>query len=336
MRAYAPIAKRQQGADRLAYNEDDLRRILWQAVDPNFKETRPATIRLGADIILTRPIRLYPGQYNVTIDGGRRFGIIQSPKFERQIAVISTLNCVFYVPDGTISDISLENLFVRFDVDFFNATVIPAVFYIDQTTIFEDLVVNNCGITNGSFFCALFKSSSGTGGTFKSASVYIDDENQLFVPAGTSGSSFTGKLSPKPEVEKTYENSVLITCRDGTGFGVRAIPELSLETNGAFRMHPASVTLAGTDPVLTVGDRSAFEITIDNATATGDMDMTAGYSGQIVVLYFTNTATSLTLGDFGNIDVNKNHNSKKPLQNETVTFMWLGGKWRELARSENL
>jgi hypothetical protein len=335
MRAYAPIAKRQQGADRLAYNEDDLRRILWQAVDPNFTETRPATIRLGADIVLTRPIKLYPGQYNITIDGGRQFGIIQSPKFERQVAVISTLNCVFYVPDGVISDISLENLYIRFDVDFYNATVIPAVFIVDQTTVFKDLVVNNCSITNGLFTCSLFKSSSGTGGTFESASVYIDDENQLFVPAGTGGALFTGKLSVRPEIESTYKNSTLITHRNDIGFGVRAIPQLSLETNGAFRMHPASITLAGTDPVLTVGDRSVFEITIDNATATGDMDMTAGKDGQIVVLYFTNTATTLKLGDYGNIDVNKNYTSKKPLQDETVTFIWLASKWREIARSEN-
>ena len=100
-------------------------------------------------------------------------------------------------------------------------------------------------------------------------------------------------------------------------------------------MRPASVTLAGTDPVLTVGDRSVFEITIDNATATGDMDMTAGKDGQIVVLYFTNTATTLKLDDYGNIDVNKNYTSKKPLQDETVTFIWLSSKWREIARSEN-
>jgi hypothetical protein len=110
---------------------------------------------------------------------------------------------------------------------------------------------------------------------------------------------------------------------------------LAVDIGGGMRMRPASVTLAGANPVLTVGDRSVFEITIDNATATGDMDMTAGEDGQIVVLYFINTATNMRLSDYGNIDVNKNHSSKHPLQDETVTFIWLSSKWREIARSEN-
>jgi hypothetical protein len=59
-RAYPAISSRQQGADRLVYNETDLRTVLWQAVDPAFEGERPSTIRLAADIYLTKPIELGP------------------------------------------------------------------------------------------------------------------------------------------------------------------------------------------------------------------------------------------------------------------------------------
>lgn len=329
MRAYAPIAKRQQGADRLAYNEDDLRRILWQAVDPNFSGTRPATIRLGADIILTRPIKLYPGQYNVTIDGGRQFGIKEARSFAG--------NGMFQLSDGHTSNFSIINC--SFDMpttrDIFDCTSAASV---------SDFSVLNCNVSTGFPSARLFSS----GITAVDVIAELDSVSSFSV--GPSGMVFTGKLrfgsdtgtfpiTPVLFDVEYYEQRPVASVvgllgNVGAGFGT-AGPLLSVDIDGGMRMRPASVTLADANPVLTVGDRSVFEITIDNATATGDMDMTAGKTGQIVVLYFLNTATNMRLSDYGNIDVNKNHSSKHPLKDETVTFIWLSSKWREIARSEN-
>jgi len=71
LRAYPPIADRQQGADRLVYNEDDLRSVLGEALT----DGSVSTIRLGADITPTRSFVL-SGNYGVTIDGGSRYGFV--------------------------------------------------------------------------------------------------------------------------------------------------------------------------------------------------------------------------------------------------------------------
>jgi hypothetical protein len=315
MRAYAPIVKRQQGADRLAYNEDDLRRILWQAVDPNFSGTRPATIRLGADIILTRPIKLYPGQYNVTIDGGRQFGFKEARNF---------------VGNGLFEFDSVSTSDIAFIDTSFHVPTVQNLFLCSASTVIDDLSIENCNITGNTSTLFIFS----VGLTLTDSKLHFDNLS-LNVFFSSTPATFTGSLRFS-YIEAIYNQSHPIITRtaNGVSFGVEG-PQLAVDIGGGMRMRPASVTLAGANPVLTVGDRSVFEITIDNATATGDMDMTAGEDGQIVVLYFINTATNMRLSDYGNIDVNKNHSSKHPLQDETVTFIWLSSKWREIARSEN-
>lgn len=73
MRTYPPIVDRQQGADRLVFNENDLRTVLGQAL----VDGSVSTIRLGADIIASTSFVL-AGTYDVVIDGGQRYGFLAS------------------------------------------------------------------------------------------------------------------------------------------------------------------------------------------------------------------------------------------------------------------
>ena len=311
-RAYPAISSRQQGADRLVYNETDLRAVLWQAVDPAFEGERPSTIRLAADIYLTKPIELGAYQYNVSIEGGGKFAIAEGSTF------VGTY--LFGLPDGTIEDVSFVGCI-------FECSTLLKIFGGSALTIFNDLQMLECNIAvpaGGVIF--------GEPITLNNAEINFDDQSAFGIGPGVS---LVGTVSFGPYLYQ-YENTRVNFSRSAIGVGCgTAIPRLSLDVDGGFRVRPASVTLQDANPSITVGDRTTFQITIDNATATGDIQLTDGYVGQILILYFTNTATSLRLSDGANIDTNKNYHSKHPLQHETVTFIWLNGKWREMARSEN-
>jgi hypothetical protein len=71
LRRYDPNAQRQQRADRLVYDEVELRQVLGEAL----LSGTAATIRLGGNIILTSSIVL-AGEYEVVIDGADRFGFV--------------------------------------------------------------------------------------------------------------------------------------------------------------------------------------------------------------------------------------------------------------------
>ena len=316
-RAYPAISSRQQGADRLVYNETDLRTVLWQAVDPAFEGERPSTIRLAADIYLTKPIELGAYQYNVSIEGGGKFAIAEGSAFVGSY--------LFGLPSGGISD-----------VDFIGVTFVTEnvalLFNGSSSTAVEDFIFEECALEIGVSLMMFHQDAVIT-------STRIDFDNDppahsFVVQAGGTG-TFTGVLSIGPYLSQ-YELSTPIFHRTSTGVGCKEEnPLLALEVNGGFSVKPASVTLQGANPSITVGDRTAFNIAIDNATATGTMTLTAGQTGQIVVLYFQDTASHMVVNDTSTMNVGKTYHSKKPTQDETISFIYINGKWQELCRSEN-
>jgi hypothetical protein len=79
-----------------------------------------------------------------------------------------------------------------------------------------------------------------------------------------------------------------------------------------------------------------------DATASGYIQMRVGYTGQIVVLKFETVSGTAQLHDItgataplADIHVDKNHKNKVPGNHELVTFIYGGGEWSEMARSEN-
>ena len=329
VRAYGSIASRQQGADRLAFSEDDFRRILAQAIDPNYTGVRPSTIRLGADIVLSRPISLNPAQYNVTIDGGRRFGIRESRAY--------TSASFFILSEGQTSDIEFVGII-------FNAPTVANIFgYTGSAASINvvDISLINCNVIGSGI--QMF----GGAITAFDVNIHLDDAATFAIGPVAN---FTGVLQVSSFLEYKYYEKRPIIARNNLGVGFGTTGALrSVDINGAIRTRPEAVTLAGANPVLEsvdttygVGDRTFFNITVDNATATGTMQLKPGYDGQIIILYFANSSTTMVVDDvlspgsgLSVIDVNKNHTSKKPVHHETITFIYVDSRWVEVCRSEN-
>jgi len=253
-RAYPAISSRQQGADRLVYGEEDLRRVLWQAVDPNFEGERPSTIRLGADIYLTRPIELGAYQYNVSIEGGGRFAIAEGSTF------VGTY--LFGLPSGSISDVDFVG--VAFATD-----NVALLFGGDSSTAVSDFIFGECSLDLG-VSLMMFQQDI----VITSTRIDFDDEpaaHSFVVQVGGTG-TFTGVLSIGPYLAQ-YELSTPIFHRTENGVGCKEEnPLLALEVNGGFSVKSASVTLQNANPSIVVGDRTTFNIYIDNATAKRNND----------------------------------------------------------------
>lgn len=319
-RAYPAISSRQQGADRLVYNETDLRTVLWQAVDPKFEGVRPSTIRLAADIYLTKPIELGAYQYNVSIEGAGKFAIAESQSFSGTY--------LFGLPDGTISDIDFSAIKIEL-------ITVALLFSGSSLSTVRDFGFQECSLTLG-LPTQMFHQDVDVLSTIVDLDDYPPAHSFILGPGIFGGSgTFTGIFSVGSHLSQ-WESLVPIFVRNDVGVGCRTDnPALALDVDGGFAVRQTSVTLENLNPLITVGNRTTIQISINNATATGDIQLTNGTAGQVLILYFTNTSSSLRLSDGGNIDTNKNHHSKLPLAHETVTFIWLNGKWREIARSEN-
>lgn len=323
LRAYGPINTRQQGADRLVMNEDDLRRVLWQAVDPNYTGVRPSTIRLGTNIRLSRPIELKAAQYNVTIDGGLRFAIEEAPGFQPK-------NSGFFVLEtGQTSDLVFSNLL-------FSILTVDNIFVCDTSTTVNDINIINCSLDGYVGSVSMFSQPI----TATDVKVLLDEAAAFSV--GPSGTIFTGTLQLASYLEFNYFNTRPILSRNNVGVGCGTTgPLLSLDVNGGLRLRPFTVTLGGADPTIDVGDKTTFQIFFDG-TESGTLQLTSSYTGHVIVLYFAQASSNMVVDNVLSpaagkaiIDVNKNNNSKHPTIHETITFMYINGRWVELCRSEN-
>ena len=327
-RAYPAISSRQQGADRLVYGEEDLRRVLWQAVDPNFEGERPSTIRLGADIYLTRPIELGAYDYSVTIDGAGKYKIAHSAEY--------THGYMFGLPplaDGTIYNVTFSG--VEFSLKIAND-----IFGGDRSSKVHDFNVHECTVTSETFSVPAFSFVFDSTVNATSSNIQFDEFSGISLGASRFSGLYEAGGLDGIHVGPTlyhYRDSQLIFSRTpgGVRCGTGNTSELSLRVDGGAKVIPHAVTLSGNNPIVTVGNRSCFDITIDDATATGTMTLTAGQVGQIVVLYFQNTATHMVVDDTSTMNVGKTYHAKRPKQDETISFIYINGKWQELCRSEN-
>jgi len=327
-RAYNARSSRQQGADRLVYNETDLRTVLWQAVDPRYEGERPSTIRLAADIYLTKPIELGAYDYNVTIDGAGRYSMGHAAGYTHGYLIgLPSLG------DGTLSNMTFNGVifFLRIANDIFgdgtNATV-------------HDFNIHECNVVSDSLTVPSLSKVFDSTVNATSSNIQFDEFSGISLGTARFSGLFEAGGLDGVHVGPTlyhYRDSNLIFSRSSSGVrcGTGNTSELSLRVDGGVKIIPHSITLSGNNPSIDVGNKSCFNITIDNATATGTMTMTAGQAGQIVVLYFVNSATHMNIDDTLTMNVGKNYHAKKPTQDETISFIYINGKWQELCRSEN-
>lgn len=97
-RIYPAISGRQQDADRLVYDEGDLRRTLAEAA----RTRSVATIRLASDIFLTRPISLQGVSYALVVDGGNQYALRTTVGWADAFLVD--------IGNLSVSDITFQNL----------------------------------------------------------------------------------------------------------------------------------------------------------------------------------------------------------------------------------
>lgn len=318
-RAYNARSSRQQGADRLVYNETDLRTVLWQAVDPSYEGERPSTIRLAADIYLTKPIELGAYQYNVTIEGSGRFAIAEGGTFSGSY--------LFGLPDGNISDI-----------DFIGVTLsissVGLMFGGSSLTVVEDFIFEECAVEVG-----VPSSMFASGISISSTRLDLDNlpVSPTMVLQAPGAGTFSGVFSHGNILSHIYQDRIVLDVGNiGVGCGGGAL--LSLDVDGGVRVRNELLTLKNADPLITPGDRTFITIIIDNTApdnATGTIQIAAGKTGQLLILHFLNASSSVVLDNTATVNVNKNNHAKKPTTDETVTFIYSNGKWQELCRSEN-
>lgn len=329
-RAYPAISSRQQGADRLVYNETDLRTVLWQAVDPAFEGERPSTIRLAADIYLTKPIELGAYDYNVTIEGAGKYKIAHSAEY--------THGYVFGLPplaDGTIYNVTFSG--VEFSLKIAND-----IFGGDRSSKVHDFNVHECTVTSDSL--TVPSSSSVFDSTVNATSFNIQFDEFSGISLGTarfSGLFEAGGLDGV-HVGPTlyhYKDSELIFSRSSSGVVCGSgATDMSLTVDGGVEITPPDIlTLTGSNPNITVGNESV--IILSDGGASGQATIADGKgSGHILLLTFNGTgAHGYQIHSNPTIKLHSNFN---PSGNDTLLLVWIEFNstdkyWLEISRSHN-
>lgn len=333
-RAYNARSSRQQGADRLVYNETDLRTVLWQAVDPSYEGERPSTIRLAADIYLTKPIELGAYQYNVTIEGSDKYSIAHVKNYSGD-------EYLFGLPSGAISNLTFDGITFEVAGQLYSifggnrgGTVSELALYdcftVNQnfayaTAVFDSTVnARGCDINAAAAFGFMFLGGSTFGGTITYATPLLGG-TPTFEQKSTFGDIFSRGVSG-------------VVCGNGaTG--------ISLTVDGGLKTVPNnSITLSGADPAIQVGNRTHFVLDVASS-ASGNLNLSHGQEGQIIILLFNvSVAHSLVLTDLsttsapnplpGYAEIHTTKKNHGILNHDIVTFIYHNGEWCEMARGE--
>lgn len=330
IRAYPSLIGAQQDADRLVHDEEEFRRVLWQAVDPNFTGVRPSTIRLAADIVLASPVALGSYAYNVVIDGGGRFGFVRQDG--------ASFDHYFDAGDHQVSDLVFRGVSFA-DLGFGGAIIMAS----SSAATLERL---------GCIDCTLSNNLLGTRSTLPTARAIIYDNRQAeggvgmdFAGEARIGSFLWQRYSDEGDelglglgtawvrgaVEGTLSGGgSRVTANPG---GVEVIGGAAIE--GKLRFVPSPTTLSGVGPTLTPTNVTFVPVTVD-ATASGTITIAAGASGQLLVLTFpTVDGTAKFVDGAGNF--RSAAGDYTPVVDGSLTLIYdaTSAVWRELARTPN-
>lgn len=299
--------------------------MLWQAVDPDFEGERPSTIRLAADIYLTRPIELGAYQYNVIIEGGDRYSIAHAdgytgPGYLFGIAPDTTRNITFvgitfkvsgqlqsiFGGDngGTVREFALYDCFTR------------NVNFAYTTKVFDSTInARGCDINAPAAF-GLFSLGAATfGGTITYDTPTLGG-SAAFAQKSTFGDIF-------------YRGVSGVVCGSGA-------TDISLTVDGGVKITPSTLTLTGSSPNIPVGNES-FIILSDGGTSGHATISNGKGTGHILLLSFTGGT-----GSHG-YQIHKRHSGSNiklhsnfhPSDDDTLLLVWANGAWLEISRSHN-
>jgi len=336
-RAYPAISSRQQGADRLVYSEDDLRRVLWQAVDPTFEGERPSTIRLAADIYLSRPIELGAYDYNVTIDGAGRHRLGHAAGYTHGYLIgLPALG------NGTLSNMTFNGVifFLRIANDLFgdgtNATI-------------HDFNIHECTVVSDSLTVPSLSKVFDSTVNATSSNIQFDEFSGISLGTARFSGLFEAGGLDGVHVGPTlyhYKDSDLIFSRSSSGVVCGdGATSMSLTVDGGLRTVPDdSITLSGLDPAVQVGNRTHFVLEVASS-ASGELNLSHGQEGQIIILLFNvSVSHSLVLTDLstttaphprtGYAEIHTTKKNHSILNHDIVTFIYHDGEWCEMARGE--
>ena len=321
-RAYPAISSRQQGADRLVYNETDLRTVLWQAVDPAFEGERPSTIRLAADIYLTKPIELGAYQYNVSIEGGDKYSIAHADGY-------TGLGYLFGIASGTTSNVTFDG--ITFKV----SGQLQSIFGGDNGGLVSEFALYDCFTENVNFAYTtkVFDSTINARGCDINAAAAL---GVFSLGAATFGGTIT-YATPALGGTATFEQKS--TFGDIFSRGVSGVvcgsgaTDMSLTVDGGVEITPNTLTLTGLDPNITVGNES-FIILTDSGTSGHATISNGKDTGHILLLSFTGAGGSHGYQIHSNATI-KLHSSFHPSDDDTLLLVWANGAWLEISRSHN-
>lgn len=300
-------------ADRLVFDERDL----WQALN----DEQVATIRLGGDIILTRAMQL-SGAYNKVIEGGGK----------HRIAPVrgGSIDAAFTLDDAAVSDLTFRG--VVFDM-------LGAVFSATGTSSLDRVSLDGCSIKDTTGDLSLITLLDGPGPfAWDDSTITIRSTAAAAVALGNA--TFSGTLNSSSELVSTYVAGAQKLSVDSNGLvvggAVGTTAQVSLDVHGALAVRQSSVTLSGANPALTVGDLSYIAYNLD-ATTSGTISIGlppgAAAPGQLLYLRCVANAGSAQFVDgSGRFEGSAN---LTPGAQDTLTLLWDGTSWVELARSNN-
>lgn len=351
-RAYGAIPGRQQDADRLVVTEHELLTVLQQALADN---ARVATIRLGANIVLSRPVGL-SGTYNVVVDGGGRYGFSVPAAFTgtelftassslsnilfRDIAFAgpagpafagaTLLRLVGFAASGVLSNVSFERCIfsriLRVAACDSGSIIWRASELIDL--VFGGLALGNFpNVATAQFERCIFQRLYGRVGSPASTRlVGIDDisgsVNNVAIEAGPL--SVSGSASLLFGTSPVSQLGALALADGLTLGGAVTGPELRFSPNSVQSLSTANPSIA------TIGF-SLINFTFA-AGSSGTATLANGTEGQIAILRCLGNITGISLGDTTTVRL---AGAWTPGTSGMLTLVYSGGVWLELSRSAN-
>lgn len=308
-RAYEPGVDRREGADRLVYDEEDFRAVLGSVA----LGEDVATIRLGADIILSRPVRLGSIEYDLVVEGGGRWGFK---------AADASVTCFFEVNTEQVSDLAFSR--VRFIGD---GTTPAAIFHAAGAPASLERVSFDRAALEG---ITQVIAADAAGVVWRDSALTFEED----AGAAVGPVTFTGVVALSDGTTSYFvaSESVLSITAAGLGVGGVDAPQGGFELGSALLLTPRSVTIQSTGATLTPGDRTYLRVTHTSA-AGGNITIAPGVAGQLLVLEFVSVAGTASYADgIGNLVLASGFT---PTAGDTLTLIFNGTSWVELSRSVN-
>ena len=352
VRAYLPVVDAQQSADRLVRDEDELRQALWDAINPNRKGSKPSTIRLGANITLTRPIQL-SGKYDVIIEGGGRYSI----GIREQDPATGGLSAFpYFESENGFSSFTVRNVSFLRNIGS-GSFPLPGVFNIGS--VVDGLTIDNCTYTPEPTLPGLgtwVRSTSSSAklnrvfistpsltdinSTYGSAppwTGYIENEaiSEWVKSVSTSGSAISRLRLAQNQMTAFFDGDILLSSNNaGSTLSTLFVGQDGVGIVGPLFSSPEVKTLSGVDPEIDY-DQSDFAVITLDATTSGDIEIqspssTAALGKVLEILFLANNGTAkLTNGVYGF----RGNGDFTPVAGSTIRLRSYGSTWYEMART---